>query len=337
MPDLNQYTTVLPSDIPSPVTTAGEYRQGELIEGWTSAQGRSSTVSSPARVRGSISSQAQQPGSAGADSNSPHAAHETILDRAFQLRYIPGSEREMPGEDKLSSLARFDALMREEDQRRRQQKQAELTTSQKSAWDLDKSTDSEKDEADGGGDDEEEEDDDDDDDDDSDNFAHEADENRQTLIPPRAQRALEFLAGRHDPESSLPYPSAHASATGQHQAANFHVPLQAPARPHTAHSKVRPTVNHRTHSQPYIMPRERSDVPVPSAGKTSSEDGPPRPAGEKRVSASSAQRLSFTEFTKRLSSTSSLLLVQTNASGGSSRESIEFDRNPSQAPKQTKT
>jgi hypothetical protein len=33
--------------------------------------------------------------------------------------------------------------------------------------------------------------------------------------------------------------------------------------------------------------------------------------------------LSFTEFTKRLSSTSSLLLVQTNASSGSSREGGE--------------
>ncbi|KAL2760469.1 hypothetical protein ACRALDRAFT_2031517 [Sodiomyces alcalophilus JCM 7366] len=254
MPDLNQYTTVLPSDIPSPVTSTGEYHQGELIEGWTSAQGRSSIISSPARVRGSISS--QQPTASAADSSSPPAPRETILDRAFHLRYIPGSEHEIPGEDKLSSLARFDALMREADQKRRQQKQAERAATQ-SAWDLDdESSDDEKDKGDG---------DDDDDDDDSDNFAHEADENRQTLIPPKAQRALDFLVGRHEPESSLSHPSAHhhPSAAGHHQA-GFHVPLQAPSRPHTAHSKVRPSVNHRTHSQPYLMPRERPDATAPS-------------------------------------------------------------------------
>ncbi|ROT43712.1 hypothetical protein SODALDRAFT_375853 [Sodiomyces alkalinus F11] len=334
MPDLNQYTTVLPSDIPSPVTSTGKYHQGDLIEGWTSAQGRSSTMSSPARVRGSVSSQAQQPGTSATDSSSPPAPRETILDRAFHLRYIPGSEREIPGEDKLSSLARFDALMREADQKRRQHKQAEMTA--QSAWDLDESTDNEGDR------------DEDDDDDDDDNFAHEADENRQTLIPPKAQRALEFLVGRHEPESSLARPSAapaaaaaaaaaaHSSSTGHHQPANFHAPLQAPSRPHTAHSKVRPNISHRTHSQPYLMARERPDVTsAPSPGKTSSEDGPARPGAEKRMSTSSAKRLSFTEFTKRLSSTSSLLLVQTNASGGSSRESTEFDRNPSQALKGT--
>ena len=50
---------------------------------------------------------------------------------------------------------------------------------------------------------------------------------------------------------------------------------------------------------------------------------------ERRRSGNSAKRLSFQEFTKRLSSTSSLLLVQTNASSssgreGSHRESSEF-------------
>src|SRR5687768_6881725 len=55
------YTTVLPTDIPSPTTAGPADYQGEFIEGWTSAQGRSSTVSSPTRGRDSISSHAQQP------------------------------------------------------------------------------------------------------------------------------------------------------------------------------------------------------------------------------------------------------------------------------------
>jgi hypothetical protein len=41
---------------------------------------------------------------------------------------------------------------------------------------------------------------------------------------------------------------------------------------------------------------------------------------EKRRSSTSVKRLSFQEFTKRLSSTSSLLLVQTNASSSSGRD-----------------
>ncbi|KAM0335617.1 hypothetical protein ACHAQA_000665 [Verticillium albo-atrum] len=325
MPDLNKYTTVLPTDIPSPVATVGEYQQGELIEGWTSAQGRSSTVSSPIRGRGSVSSQAQH--QAAINSSSPPAPRETILDRAFQLRCIPGSEREVPGEEKLTSLARFDALMREADDKRQQiakQKETERAALQ-SAWDVDDSSSAE---------------DDDDDDSSSDDFAHEADGNRQTLIPPNAQRALEYLSGPRDPRLSSqsqghhqPQPQPQHQSTSRNPV-NSDAPLQAPSRPHTAHSKLRPNVAQRTHSQPQLVPQGRLDVPLPSTGKTS-EDGGSRPNQEKRQSTSSAKRLSFTEFTKRLSSTSSLLLVQTNVSGGSSRESIEFDRNPSPVPKGT--
>ncbi|KAH8757871.1 hypothetical protein F5883DRAFT_566551 [Diaporthe sp. PMI_573] len=36
---------------------------------------------------------------------------ETILDRAFRLQYIPGSEQQGSGAEKLSSVARFDALL----------------------------------------------------------------------------------------------------------------------------------------------------------------------------------------------------------------------------------
>ncbi|KAK1995861.1 hypothetical protein LX36DRAFT_712858 [Colletotrichum falcatum] len=336
MPDPNKYTTVLPSDIPSPVATMSDYQRSELIEGWTVAQGRSSTVSSPIRGRGSVSSGGAQP-FPGADSSSPPNQRETILDRAFQLRCIPGSERETPGEEKLTSLARFDALMREADQKIRQQaKEAHAEkVAMLSAFDVDE--DSSEDDMD-----EDDEEEDDDDDEDHEEYAHEADvnnnsnsnssnnndNNRQILIPPNAQRALEFLANRQDDVIS------HRSAVMRSSPANFSVPLQASGRPHTAHSKMRSSVTQRTTSQTQPMGQERLDVPISSSGKTS-EDANFRATGEKRASGSSAKRLSFTEFTKRLSSTSSLLLVQTNASGGSSRGSSEYDPSHSQVPKGT--
>ncbi|KZL71969.1 hypothetical protein CT0861_07532, partial [Colletotrichum tofieldiae] len=323
MPDPNKYTTVLPSDIPSPVATMSDCQRSELIEGWTAAQGRSSTVSSPIRGRGSVSSGGAQP-FPGADSSSPPNPRETILDRAFQLRCIPGSERETPGEEKLTSLARFDALMREADEKiRHQVKEAHAEKiAMLSAFDVDE--DSSEDEAD------EDDDDDDDDDEEQEEYAHEADVNgnRQTLIPPNAQRALEFLASRQE-EANSP-----RSAAMRSPPANFSVPLQAPVRPHTAHSRMRPNVTQRTTGQTQPMGQERLDVPISSSGKTS-EDASFRANGDERASGSSAKRLSFTEFTKRLSSTSSLLLVQTNTSGGSSRGSSEFDPSPSQVPKGT--
>ncbi|ERT02865.1 hypothetical protein HMPREF1624_01168 [Sporothrix schenckii ATCC 58251] len=124
-----------PADLPSPATTVNEF-SGDSVEGWTTTQGRSSTLSSPVRGRDSISSQPPVPmtiaaglpgpsptdgAAAGAiSSSSPPAPRETILDRAFQMHFIPGSDRDMiPGENKLTSLARFDALMREVDERKR--------------------------------------------------------------------------------------------------------------------------------------------------------------------------------------------------------------------------
>ncbi|KAL0943643.1 uncharacterized protein CTRU02_201530 [Colletotrichum truncatum] len=327
-PDPNKYTTVLPTDIPSPITTMSDYQQSEFIEGWTAAQGRSSTVSSPIRGRGSVSSGGPQP-FPGADSSSPPGPRETILDRAFHLRCIPGSEREVPGEEKLTSLARFDALMREADERRHHQvnaAEAERAAMQ-SAFDVDE--DSSEDEE---GDDDDDDDDDEEDyrEEEQDEYAHEAEVNgnRHTLIPPNAQRALEFLANRPDDLMSPRSPVMRSSP------ANFSVPLQAPVRPHTAHSRMRPSAMQRTYSQPQPMGQERLDVPTSSSGKIS-EDGDFRANGDKRMSSSSTKRLSFTEFTKRLSSTSSLLLVQTNTSIGSSCGSSELDPSPSQVPRGT--
>ncbi|TIC98921.1 hypothetical protein CH35J_006105 [Colletotrichum higginsianum] len=256
MPDPNKYTTVLPSDIPSPVTTMSDGQRSELIEGWTAAQGRSSTLSSPIRGRGSISSGAAQP-FPGADSSSPPNTRETILDRAFQLRCIPGSERETPGEEKLTSLARFDALMREADEKvRHRVKEAHAEkVAMLSAFDVDE--DSSEDEAE----EDEDEDDDDDDDEDQEEYAHEADVNgnRHTLIPPNAQRALDFLAN-HQADATSP-----RSPVMRSTPANFSVPLQAPARPHTAHSRMRPSVTQRTNGQTQPTGQVKLDVPTSSS------------------------------------------------------------------------
>ncbi|KEY69781.1 hypothetical protein S7711_03760 [Stachybotrys chartarum IBT 7711] len=306
-------STNFPTDLPSPRT---EYH-GEFIEGWTSAQGRSSTVSSPIHGRDSISSQAVP--SSIADSSSPPAPRETILDRAFQMRYIPGSENETPGEDKLSSLARFEALMREADEKRRRRETASQVQNQKlrSAFDRDDSSDSP-----GVGDDQ-------DSDSDDANFVHEYHEPQSpSLIPPTTQRALDFITNRHEPFSPqsshrLPFPKPIQSM----RADSFPLRTRAPPpRPHTAHAKSRPNGVPRSNSTPQAVSAV-SQFETPSAmGKTLNE--PTRPSLEKRQSSSSTKRLSFTDFTKRLSSTSSLLLVQTNTSGGSNRVNGEPDAQP---------
>jgi hypothetical protein len=42
----------------------------------------------------------------------PLIPQQTVLDRAFYLQYIPGCEHQELGAEKLSSVARFDALFR---------------------------------------------------------------------------------------------------------------------------------------------------------------------------------------------------------------------------------
>ncbi|KAF4463241.1 hypothetical protein FALBO_9949 [Fusarium albosuccineum] len=312
------YTTVLPTDLPSPVTTTGDY-QGEFIEGWTSAQGRSSTMSSPIRGRSSIGSQTPHPSIAATDSSSPPGPRETILDRAFQMRCIPGSENEVPGEEKLSSLARFDALMREADEKLKQREAAERAQqiAMRSAFEASDSSSQEQDS--------------DSDDLDEDAFGGVAERRGPALIPPTTQRALQFITGRHDQEES--------SSSGRPPVSKTPVLQQPPPmRPHTAHAKSRPNATQRTNSTPQLTPGMANLEITASSGKTS-DDSMMRPNGDKRLSTSSTatatKRLSFTEFTKRLSSTSSLLLVQTNVSGGSSRGSSEIDIQPSSVPRGT--
>lgn len=307
------YTTVLPTDLPSPITTAGDY-QGEFIEGWTSAQGRSSTMSSPIRGRDSVGSHAHQQSMMGTDSSSPPGPRETILDRAFQMRYIPGTESEIPGEEKLSSMARFEALMRDADEKRKQREAAEraqqvamrsaFEASDSSEEELEKESDSE----------------------DDDNFADEHDRRVPPLIPPTTQRALQFIASRHEslrsPNTSRPGMSRNSSSF-QADPQMATLTQEPPTRPHTAHAKSRLNSNQRSYSTPQLSPA-MANLELADQG---SDDGTIQGNADKRQSntSTSTKRLSFSEFTKRLSSSSSLLLVQTNTSGGSSRRSSEID------------
>lgn len=317
------YTTVLPSDIPSPTTAQPSEYQGEFIEGWTSAQGRSSTVSSPTRGRDSISSHAHQPSVT--ESSSPPAPRETILDRAFQLRCIPGSDADVPGEEKLSSLARFDALMLEADEKRKQREAAQRPqqVAMRSTFDADDSSDEEDVVPES-----------DTDTDNSDSYSQEQEGRTQpSLIPPTTKRALKFIASRHDlnEEADSQVPTRRAMSRNPvsfHGGSMTSLSQAPPLRPHTSHAKSRPNQSAASIPSSPPLPASAIDASGLSSATTvtggrGSEEGTVRASVEKRQSSSSAKRLSFTEFTKRLSSTSSLLLVQTNASSGSSREGGE--------------
>ncbi|KAI0540202.1 hypothetical protein GGR58DRAFT_461919 [Xylaria digitata] len=283
------YANFPQSELPSPASTVDEYPE-RLVEGWTTSQGRASTVSSPIMGRASISS-SQSPLQPSLESSPRMAPRETILDRAFQMRYIPGSEREIAGEEKLTSLARFEALMRETEDRRRSTKGKEVKTEPlKSTWEDD---DSDEDEFGKEVDDEDE---------DSDDYAFEHADHDRMEEP--AFKALRFITNRHN------------SAYSESRSNNAPSVL----RPHTSHSRSRPTAQ-RTSSQPYIP---GPPLQIPSSPSRQTEALAMRRSHEKRHSTSDAKNLSFNEFTKRLSGTSSLL-IQSNASTGSNRGSGDYD------------
>ncbi|KAI1825572.1 hypothetical protein F4861DRAFT_182481 [Xylaria intraflava] len=278
------YPNVQHPDLPSPSSAIGEHPE-QFIEGWTTAQGRSSALSSPIRGRGSISSNdVDQPS---LDASPLMAPRETILDRAFQMRYIPGSEREIAGEEKLTSLARFEALMRETESHRQSTRDQEATqTPLRSTWDYE----SDDDEYDRGVEEAEDE--------DSDNYAFEHDTYHDEMDQ-SSSRARQFITDRH---SSI-YSEYGLSAL----------------RPHTANSRSRPTAQ-RTNSQPYIPSPQLN---LPSSPPTQSESI--RRSRERRRSTYDSKSLSFNDFSKRLSGASSLLIVQSNVSAGSNRGSSDFD------------
>ncbi|KAL2268652.1 hypothetical protein VTJ83DRAFT_3498 [Remersonia thermophila] len=333
------FSGVVPADLPSPATTIADYHS-ELIEGWTSAQGRSSALSSPVRGReNSVGSQTQVQFLNASDSASgaSQAPRETILDRAFQLRCIPGAENEIPGEDKLSSLARFDALMKEMDEKRRQREAEEakanaestaaanskaMSTSSdpKSAFDSDSEADS----------------DDTDSDDDSDNFATDAD--LDGAFSTSTQRAFDYMNGKYERVPRTPaspqVQTPRAPPTYNHEAfmALSSNAYSSQSRPQTGYSKSRsrPAMSQRTHSQPHLATMMAgSSVNAVSTPADTEPTGfsftPGSPSVvhhhhhhhrhasiEKRQSTSSSERLSFSEFTRRLSGASSLLGIQSN-------------------------
>lgn len=305
-----QSYATLPSDLPSPASTSGY--DAQFVEGWTAAQGRTSALSSHTRGSNSIVSVVPTFGS------TPPGPRETIMDRAFQMRYIPGSER-LQGKDdeKISSIARFEALMREVDERKRQKAISAQDGANVSSWDLDEESEVSSAEPD-----EEDEDDEDDEDDEGLNMAG---NDLPTRTP--AQRALDYISGRTTPLSSArplspPVPSnPPIPFLNSRAASDFH-------RPQTG---TNPNPSRHTNAR-VLASRSISSTAIPGLQESSSTGlgaDRDRDSQEKRRSGASSKRLSFQEFAKRLSSTSSLLLVQTNASSssgrdGSCRDSSEF-------------
>ncbi|KAI0491049.1 hypothetical protein F4859DRAFT_32083 [Xylaria cf. heliscus] len=279
------YANLQHSDLPSPASTVDEHPE-QFIEGWTASQGRSSALSSPIRGRTSIGS-SQDPSQPSLESSPRVPPRETILDRAFQMRYIPGSDREVAGEEKLTSLARFEALMSEVENRKRTTGRKEITQEPlKSTWE------DESDEDEVGKEAEDEE--------DSDSYAFDHQNDQEEMDP--SMKALQFMTNRHT--------STYSEAG-----------LSSVLRPHTSHSRSRPATQ-RTNSQPYI---HGPPLNVPPSSSRLPEGAQMRRSHEKRHSTSDVKNLSFNEFTRRLSGTSSLLLVQSNASTGSNRGSGDYD------------
>lgn len=335
------YASVMPSDLPSPATTAGGH-YGGFIEGWTTAQGRSSTLSSPVRnVRDSMGSMPPFSPPATIESGSPPAPRETILDRAFQLHCIPGSDQQVPGEEKLSSLARFEALMQQADEQRKDRSQRPQTMIRRpasppasppnslqqpglrSAWDLDDSSD---DDSQGS---------------DSDSthgdsgYGREEDvEEDQASMRAQSRRTLGYVSGRRTPQSQSPRgtmgprsPIAFNPETLMALNSGSNLGRGSSNRPVYAQRSYSQTqitglsgLNLSVSQQPLDVSPGRSSV---TSRRTSIQEsvGGLNPAaalyrtstiaeGQKRqsVASNSSKRLSFTEFTRRLSSTGSLLL-----------------------------
>lgn len=322
----HNYGVAIPSDLPSPTMTPGGEQFGGLIEGWTSAQGRSSSVSSPLRdARDSLGSVAPFSPTPVFESGSPPFGRETILDRAFQLKCIPGSEQQIPGEEKLSSLARFEALMQQADEQRQQKQQRARPPSMapqyelKSAWDMDDDSDDETSDTNS--------------DDTEDDSAAERDQdlgNEMSSIRPESRRAFEARRGpqtpsqsprsRAGPRSPIPFSSETLSALsagstlGRSAGQRFHQ--------HTLSGLANMSLSVE---RPSLDGSPGKSSIMSGATSVHEETGGLNPAAAYRTStiaesqqrnssasSNGGKRLSFTEFTRRLSSTSSMLLVQTN-------------------------
>jgi hypothetical protein len=332
----------MPIDLPSPVSTVG-FEEGGTF-GWTSAQGRSSALSQHTRGSNSVSTAVSTAGT-------PPAPRETILERAFQMRLIPGSER-VQEDDKLSSIARFEALMREADERRAARTKKLETSepsslkesnSQSSGWDLqeDSSEESDPERVRGRGSSSRD-----------DVVMEDADEHdalarsiHQMSTP--AQRALEYIAGRMPMTSPPPSRSGRTTPHAQTGGTSSGRRLQSPASPPPAKSArfvagtppTDPITRSRTAppSKTKAKERPKSMFYAPTSGSNSSRHGKEHKhkksdasshmskhtvdssSGGTSGSAEKEQRRDSLLSNKRLSltqqrlsSSSSLLLVQTN-------------------------
>ncbi|KAK2628699.1 hypothetical protein QTJ16_001802 [Diplocarpon rosae] len=322
------YPTTLPTDLPSPASTSGYDKQ--FIEGWTSAQGRSSTLSSCTRGSNSTPSAVAATAQTAQAASTPPGPKETILDRAFQMQVIPGCERASENQDeKLSSIARFEALMREVDERKQARVVAEPTKDSEK-WGLEEESEDSSGEPD------------------LDyelelpDEGHEDDlevPEEELSIPNPAQRALDYISGRRAPvpttrplspppqTPSLPFMNSQAISA-------FHgIPNRrprtgtTPSQPRRRYAGSRPSslvLSSRSTSASVLPTHEDRDSPNSTLRVSSSE------LLEKRSSSTSMKRLSFSEFAKRLSSTSTLLLVQTNNSSSSGRDGSRSRRTSSE-------
>ncbi|TQS36503.1 hypothetical protein Golomagni_03048 [Golovinomyces magnicellulatus] len=292
------YASGISSGIPSPTLTKGNDHKS--IEGWTSAHARTSALSLHTRGSSSIAS-----------AITTSTNRETILDRAFQMRYIPGSERMNAAEDasNLSSTARFEALMREKDERKRAKSDfklsKELSDKNIEEKDLRNILEDKEDEF------------------------YLSDQERELPVP--AQRALDFISGRRcslkEPSSPLqqqsPYLNSEAfSALSGNDGPNNNGEF-AKLRIDMASIKsyCRPTI--------IAIPQSpTSSVAVPvkkdNSNNNNNNSNNKIDTKEKRQSSSSVKRLSFQEFARRLSSTSSLFIVPTSSSSNSGRGSGDY-------------
>ncbi|KAH8821482.1 hypothetical protein F5884DRAFT_89019 [Xylogone sp. PMI_703] len=345
-----------PTELPSPASTTAYDVQ--FIEGWTSAQGRSSALSTHTRGSNSIASAVSPFGS------SPPGPRETILDRAFNMRYIPGSEK-LPdvnedgnsGDGRISSIARFEKLMREREERRMQKatrssqvQEKRRSGRSKNGWEIDEGSELEDGDVEYEGEA------------DSEDEAHtrnldlSAPYDPSIVIPTPAQRALDFISGRQNtphspppprsksrpmsPEAAPPIPFLNQQAMDAfHKADNdpySQADAQPSARPRTGtqpgkrwsrpHSMALPSRSASTNTIPTL---KELQISAPSGSSSLRNSESAQPQNHNRRSSASLKRLSFQEFARRLSSTSSLLLVQTNVSSGSHSSSGSASRRES--------
>lgn len=337
------YASVLPhNEFSAPSDTDAE------LFGWTSAQGRSSVLHSPARtLRDSLGSDPPLSPAAMLESGSPPGPRETILDRAFQLKYIPGSDQTVPGEEKLSSLARFEALMKQVDERRQSRtrpvrplsvkEQLEL----KSAWDMDDSDEEDSDESDST--DTEEESSADQNTADDPNSVRSASRRTATFVaegeshPQTPSHSPRGTAGPRSPIALNPEALAALSSAG--------TTADRPRLAHRMHSTMGSLSLGTTNTTTTTLPHQQLSLETTSSpGKSSIESHEswetsglnPSAAyrtstileGQQRLSTASSngggKRLSFSEFTRRLSSTGSMLITQPQQqqSGSSPGEAV---------------